>query len=259
MTDNRDAEDFPVQSFKDHFSTQSNGYARYRPTYPKALFKFLASVAPDRANAWDCATGNGQAAVALSEYFSSVVASDASSAQVEKAALDGDVRYMVATAEQSGLPDESIDLITVAQAFHWFDQQAFFDEAARVLRSNGVLAIWCYTQCTIEPEIDALIDRLYRDIVGPYWPPERTIVESGYAKVALPGEAIAVPNFSMSLTWTVADMLGYLRTWSACERYIADKGRDPVTEIEEGLSRAWGGNARRVSWPLQVKVSCLIQ
>ncbi len=241
--------------FKDHFSRQAGGYARHRPTYPGQLFSFLASQVHVPATCWDCATGNGQAAVALADHFDQVIASDASAAQIAEAAVHPKVNYRVATAERSGLDANSIDLLTVGQAFHWFDQGAFFSEAKRVLRPNGVLALWCYEICEVSEACDMLIGRLYTDIVGEFWLPERALIEQGYDGVDLPGEAIDAPEFDMSLDWTAADMLGYLRTWSAAKRYEAVHGTDPVEQIEALLHEAWGLDARRVSWPLKLKIS----
>lgn len=243
-----------TSEFKDHFSRQASGYARYRPSYPQQLFRFLASLVGDPAVCWDCATGNGQAAVALAEYFQQVVASDASDSQIAEAAAHPKVSYRVATAEHSGLDASSVDLVTVGQAFHWFDQDAFIAEAQRVLRPNGVLALWCYEICKVTASCDAVIDRLYTDIVGEFWPPERVLIEQGYDGVELPGEMIPTPAFDMSLDWTPADMLGYLRTWSATKRYESSKGSDPVEQIEGALHDAWGPGERRVSWPLKLKV-----
>ena len=241
--------------FKDHFSTLSDGYARYRPTYPAELFQFLASVASAKTVAWDCATGSGQVAVALSDHFSNVVASDASQAQIDAATRHAGVEYRVATAEQSGLAGSSVDLITVGQAFHWFDEALFMAEARRVLRPEGVLAIWCYELCEVNEECNTVVDRLYRDILDGYWTPERMMVEQGYSGVTMPGMPVLAPELAMSFDWHVADMLGYLRSWSACKRYETQVGSDPVAEIAAELRSVWGDGVRRVVWPLAIKVS----
>ena len=241
--------------FKDHFSARSDSYAQYRPTYPPDLFQFLASVVEGHSVAWDCATGSGQAALALADYFKEVIASDASESQIAAAIPHPRVNYRVARAEQSGLADNCVDLLTVGQAFHWFDEAAFFSEAQRVLTPSGVLAIWCYELCHVATECDAIVDTLYREIVGEYWPPERVTIDQGYSRVTLPGEAVAVPTFDMLLDWEVSDMLGYLRTWSASKRFEVEKGSDPVALIEVQLAAAWGDRARRVTWPLHIKAS----
>ena len=160
-------------TFKDHFSDQASDYARFRPNYPHELFAYLGSLVLARECAWDCGTGSGQAAVALAEFFDRVVATDASEKQILSATKSSRVEYPIAPAENSGLSSHSLDLIAVAQALHWFDLDAFYMEAKRVLKPDGILAVWCYGLLEIGPEIDAIINRFYREIVGPYWPPER--------------------------------------------------------------------------------------
>lgn len=248
---------FEDQSFKDHFSESSSGYAKHRPTYPDELFQFLASLTTDHGSAWDCATGSGQVAVALSSYYADVVASDASQSQIDAAVAHPGVNYRVARAEASGLSDSSQDIVTVGQALHWFDEDAFMAEAGRVLKTDGVLAVWFYELCSVNAECDVIVDSLYREIVGEYWPPERVKIEGGYADVTMPGATIPVPPLEMTVDWDAADMLGFLRTWSACKRYETDKGSDPVVLIEAKLAEAWGSERRRVTWPLQMRASRL--
>jgi len=242
------------QDFKDHFSEQSADYARHRPRYPEALFAFLAGLTARHALAWDCATGNGQAAIALSAHFERVIATDASGAQIDAALAHPGVSYRVAPAEASGLDAHSIDLITVGQALHWFDHARFFAEARRVAAPGGILAAWCYELCEVSAACDAVVGTLYTDIVGDYWPPERRLIEARYADIEIPGTPLEAPRFAMRLDWSAADMLGYLRTWSACKRYQADRGDDPVARIEAELRAAWGDVLRPVSWPLTVRV-----
>ncbi|MFQ5982024.1 MAG: class I SAM-dependent methyltransferase [Woeseiaceae bacterium] len=242
------------QSFRDHFSGHSRSYACYRPTYPESLFAFLADCCAERRLAWDCATGNGQAARALIRYFERVLATDASEAQIRAAESHPDIEFLVARAEATRLADNSTDLITVAQALHWFDITDFFDEAHRVLVPGGVLAVWSYERCFVSVACDALIKELYADIIGPYWPPQRRLVEDGYRGIELPMPSIAPPEFTMKIDWTAQEMLGYLRTWSASQRYLADRGSDPVSLIEDRLNAAWGEGTREVSWPLNVKI-----
>lgn len=244
----------PGPDFKDHFSAQSAGYARHRPHYPPELFTHLAGLG-GRKLAWDCATGNGQAAIALAPHFERVVATDASRAQIDAAMSHPGVSYRVATAEESGLPDDSADLITVGQALHWFDTARFFDEASRVLVAGGCVAAWCYELCHVSAGCDAVVERLYTAIVGPFWPPERRLIEERYAGIEFPGTAVATPPFEMGAQWTVNEMLGYLRTWSACQHYRRQHGSDPVGLIEDDLRAAWGTATRAVHWPLTVRVS----
>ena len=244
-------------SFKDHFSEQSAQYANYRPRYPAELFQILADQCQRRELAWDCATGNGQAAVALGEFFESVIATDASDTQIASAIPHANVSCRVATAEVSGLDDASVDLLTVGQALHWFDHERFFTEAGRVLASGGVLAVWCYGLCHVNDACDGVVDELYTDIANEFWPPERRHIEERYAGITMPAAEIDVPRVNMYADWTADDMLGYLRTWSACRCYRKAHDRDPVTLIAGKLQDAWGTDSRPVCWPLTLKACCL--
>lgn len=242
-------------TFKDHFSSRAADYAVFRPRYPDALFEFLASEAPARDAAWDCATGNGQAAVGLARHFTRLVATDASEAQIAQATPHPRVEYRVAVAENSGLPDRSIDLVTVAQALHWLDRAAFFREARRVLAPRGLVAVWCYGQAQIEPAIDAILRRFYSETVGPYWPPERPIVDSGYRTIEFPFHELSTPSLSIDRELTLDELAGYLRTWSATRRYIDDHGVDPVGDVIAEIAPIWGDRSARhaARWPLSVR------
>ncbi len=239
--------------FKDHFSAQSGAYERYRPDYPAGLFEWLAGVVPGRGLALDVASGNGQAAVGLAAYFDSVIASEASAAQLAAARPHPRVTYRQEPAEALSAATGSVDLVAVAQAAHWFDWPRFTAEAARVLRPGGVLAIWSYGNCAVTPAIDRLLADFFRDAVGPWWPRERRHVEEAYRSLELPFPAIAAPEFSMHTRWDVAAMLGYLDTWSAVRRCRARTGRDPLLHLAAPLREAWGGGARPVAWPLTFK------
>ncbi|MGB5354156.1 MAG: class I SAM-dependent methyltransferase [Woeseia sp.] len=243
-----------TQNFKDHFSGHAAAYASARPTYPDALFEFLASSCRARDCAWDCATGNGQAALQLARHFTKVIATDASEQQVLASTPHERISYRVAAAESSGLADASVDLVTVAQALHWFDVDQFFVEAARVLTSGGVLAVWGYGLCQVTPAVDRIVLDLY-DELDPYWPAERSIVDSGYSGISLPFAALDCPVFSMHVDWDAAAMLAYLETWSATQRCRADTGREPVKAIAAALRAAWGQGSRAVHWPLFLKAS----
>jgi SAM-dependent methyltransferase len=242
--------------FADHFSDQSHDYARFRPSYPPDLFAWLAEVAPERRLAWDCATGSGQATLGLSEHFDQVVASDASDAQLAGATPHPRVRYLRARAEAPGLAGGRFDLITVAQALHWFDLDAFYQEVRRLLRPDGVLAVWSYQLLRCEPGVDALLDRFDRDIVGPYWPPERRLVDNGYRDLPFPFAELPAPGFDMRADWDLYQLRGYLGTWSSVQRYRKALGRDPLQRLGPEFAAAWGDASaeRRIRWPLALRV-----
>jgi ubiquinone/menaquinone biosynthesis C-methylase UbiE len=242
--------------FKDHFSKQAADYAKFRPRYPKQLFQWLASIAPGRDLAWDCATGNGQAAVELAEVFGRVVATDASEKQVANAERHAGVQYRVASAEASGLESSSIDLITVAQALHWFDLAKFYSEARRVLKPRGIVAAWAYKLATVARPIDAVVNHYYEDVVGPYWPAERGLVEK-FEELSFPFPAVETPAFEMVVEWNVEQLLGYLGTWSATQRFMAAEKCNPLEGVEKELRKVWGAETRRVTWPLTIKVGRL--
>lgn len=239
-------------TFKDHFSGQSGEYRKYRPDYPPALFDWLASVAPGRRLAIDVATGNGQAAVGLARHFERVIATEPSAEQLREARPHPRVEYRQEPAESMSAETVSADLVTVAQAAHWFDWPRFTAEVARALRKGGVLAIWSYNNCQVTPAIDRLVADFSRDVVGPYWPRERRIVEEGYRSFALPFAPMAVPAFEMTTRWDREAMLGYLDTWSAVRRCRAATARDPLALLAQPLAEAWGAGPRDMRWPLTV-------
>lgn len=240
--------------FQDHFSGHAADYAAHRPTYPQALFRYLASLAQERSCAWDCATGNGQAACALAEHFAEVVATDASERQLRQAVPHPKVRYLEAPAEDVPLEARSVDLVTVAQALHWFELEAFYQEVGRVLKPGGLLAVWCYGLTTIAPEIDAWMAEFHHQVIGPYWPIGREHIEARYETLPFPYQMLLVPALEMRQSWTLEAFAAYLRTWSAVKRYLAAESCDPVGPLEERLRPVWGEGARGVSWPLTVKV-----
>lgn len=247
-----------TRDFIDHFGAVSGGYAHFRPSYPAALFAWLAEVAPTHQLAWDCATGTGQAALALADHFKAVIATDASASQLAAAEPHPGVQYRLGPAENPGLEAASIDLVTVAQALHWFERPRFFAEVERVLRPGGVLAVWSYGVTTVEGKgVDDLVQHFYQCIVGPYWPAERALVENGYRDLELPFRDLPAPSFAMTTAWSLEQLLGYLATWSASARYRVARGSDPLDQIRQQLAAAWGeASAKRlIHWPLSVKAA----
>ncbi len=243
-------------SFQDNFSRQAAEYSRYRPTYPDELFAFLASIAPGDALAWDCATGNGQAARGLIRHFRRVIATDASDRQIAHAPATGGIEYRVMPAEATDIEDASVDLITAAAALHWFDLERFYAEANRVLRPGGVIAAWSYSDSAADPEVQPTLSRYGMEIVGPYWSPSLRNLWDGYGKLPFPFDDITPPPQNVHVEWTLEELRGYLGTWSAVQKFIEVRGYDPFTEIEGELGDIWGDPATRrpIRFPMEVRV-----
>jgi SAM-dependent methyltransferase len=242
-------------SFKDHFSKQAGDYAKFRPRYPRKLFEYLGSIAPSRQLAWDCGTGNGQASVGLATAFDRVIATDASEKQIANAQPHERVEYRAAPAESSGIASETVDLIMVAQALHWFDLDRFYDEVRRVLKKNSVLAASAYNLLRIEPAIDEVINRYYYEVVGPFWLPERKLVEN-FSELPFPFHELDPPEFEMTAQWNLDHLVGYLGTWSSTQRFIAETDGDPLEQISDELRTGWGDpqQTRKVRWPLTLRI-----
>ncbi len=242
--------------FKDHFSRQAKDYVRYRPRYPKELFAYLSSLCPEHHTAWDCATGNGQAALGLTKYFELVIATDASAEQIANAFDHPQIDYRVVPAEACDITDHCIDLVTVAQGLHWLDLHGFYREVRRVLKPGGVIAAWAYALCHISPEIDAVIQRYYWETVGPYWPPERKFIETGYRDLPFPFAEIEPPGFAILHHWTRDDLLGYLNTWSATWRYFEATGIHPLPAVGAELEPLWPhpDEKKTVQWSIFLRV-----
>jgi SAM-dependent methyltransferase len=243
-------------TFKDHFSGHADDYAAYRPTYPPGLFAYLAGLAPARELAWDAGCGSGQAALGLAAHFARVVATDPSAEQIRHAVAHERILYKVEPAERSSLAPSSADLIVVAQALHWFDLDRFYGEARRVLKPGGALAAWCYGLTRVSPEIDPIVDDFYRNVVGPYWPPERRYIDERYASLPFPFTELDAPAFEMSARWSLDEFVGYLGTWSAVKRYRRERGEEALTLIRDRLARVWSPaqEKRAVRWPIHMRL-----
>jgi len=241
------------------FSPFAKEYARSRPGYPPELFDYLASLLERRERAWDCATGNGQAALELARHFGSVVATDLSAEQIRHATPHPRVEYRVVAAEESGLEPASVDLLTVASAIHWFGLDRFYAEARRVIRRGGVLAAWSYHAGRMEPPFGEILERFYRDVVQPYFAPGSKLVDEGYRNLILPGEPIPAPQFWMKADWNLDQMLAFVGTWTGTQEYARRRGESPVPLVAEPLERMWGERAavRTLRWPLAIRVSRL--
>ena len=241
--------------FKDHFSRQSADYRRYRPAYPPALVEFVASVAPARALAVDCATGSGQAAVALAAHFEAVLAVDGSVNQLARAEPHPRVHYAAALAERLPVGDRSVVLVAAAQAAHWFDFERFHAECRRVLVPGGVVAVWTYEMFRVDGPLDAVFDDFYRNVLGDDWPPERRYVEQGYRTLPFPWQELPSPGFVFEAEWSLEQVLGYLSTWSALQRHRDRLGEDPLVALEPRLVALWPrSGALRLRWPLHLRI-----
>jgi SAM-dependent methyltransferase len=243
-------------SFKDHFSGHADDYKLFRPAYPPELFTYLASLVPHDSQVWDCGTGNGQAAIDLAAHFQRVFATDASAEQIRQAEPHPRVEYAVAPAERCPLPDRSVNLATVAQALHWFDLEKFYREVRRVCKPGGFLAAWTYNLLSVNAAIDPILDRLQSEFVGPYWPPERALVDAGYRTIAFPFEEFPIPQFEMPADWDFNRVLGYMNTWSSTKAFIRAKGFNPLERLAPDFLKAWGDPAqvRTVRWQFYIRI-----
>ncbi|MFC2134171.1 class I SAM-dependent methyltransferase [Bacteroidota bacterium] len=240
------------EKFKDEFSKQAELYSKFRPRYPKELFKYLSSLVQSNDLVWDCASGSGQAAVGIAPYFKKVIASDASAKQIENAISNEKISYKIFPAEKPDLETDSVDLITIAQALHWLKIHRFFTESKRVLKPDGIIAVWFYQLPVISPSIDKVIRKLYNKILGNYWRPERQMIDSGYSGIPFPFQKLYSPKFEMKSRWSYRDLMGYLSTWSAVQRYKTDKRKNPLKLIDKELAKQFRNveNFIEVDWPL---------
>ncbi|KQP41034.1 SAM-dependent methyltransferase [Methylobacterium sp. Leaf104] len=246
--------------FKDHFSAQSAGYAAHRPTYPRDLVDALADAAPRQSLALDCACGTGQLSVLLASRFEAVVATDASAEQIAHATPHARIRYGTAPAERSGLPESSVDLVTVAQAAHWLELPAFYAEVRRIARPGAILALVTYGVLHVDdPAVDAVMQHFYGQTLGPHWPPERRHVEDGYRALPFPFPEIGMPDLAIALSWNLPDLIGYTETWSAVRAIERAIGRAPIAAFQDALASAWGDPdaQRAIRWPLSLRAGRL--
>ncbi|MCD9017283.1 class I SAM-dependent methyltransferase [Parachryseolinea silvisoli] len=240
---------------KDYFSGHAKVYAAFRPAYPVALYDFIFRHLPQRRRAWDCATGNGQVARHLAQHFQHVDATDISQQQLDNAYRADNITYSVAPAEKSGFADGRFDLITVAQALHWFDTHAFYQEVRRTGAPGGLLAVWGYASLRIEPFVDEIITDFYSRIVGPYWDDARRLVEERYLTIPFPFPEIPSPGFHIDVVWTLDHLAGYLESWSATQKYTRATGINPVPELCGRLRAYWSENdTKTVRFPIFLRL-----
>ena len=237
----------------DLFGDRAREYARSRPTYPEALFDHLARLVPARGLAWDCGAGSGQTARSLAPRFATVVATDASVRQLVHAEVgDAHVHRVAAVAEAAPLRAGCADLVTASAALHWFDRPRFFAEVARVARPGAILAVWSYYRALIAPGVDELLVHFAENVISPWWPAGMQLNRDAYRSLDLPFERLPWPGFEAEGAMRLADLLEFMRTWSASQAWQRERGTDPVEEVRAEITRAWGDPAaeRRVRWPL---------
>ncbi|MEO8148236.1 MAG: class I SAM-dependent methyltransferase [Bacteroidia bacterium] len=242
--------------FKDHFSRQSDIYVKYRPHYPESLYAYLSSFTNEHKLAWDCGTGNGQAAIGLAKVYDKVIATDPSEQQIKNCIPNEKVKYLVEKAEHTSIESNSVDLITIANALHWFDFDTFYKEANRVLKYNGIIAAWSYCLPSVSPEIDEIINHFHYITLNDYWLPENRLVEKKYATVPFPFEQIDSPVFYSEKIMNLKDFISYLNTWSAVQRFIDINKFNPTEELQIEIMKIWNKTdaEKKVTWELTLKV-----
>jgi len=246
---------------KDLFSKQSDLYARYRPTYPKELYDYVLSFVKEKLIAWDCATGNGQAAIVLSQYFKKVIATDISAAQIDKATVKENIEYLVCPAESMPFEENKFDLVTVAQAYHWIKWDEFRKEVTRVCKNNAVIAVWMYyNHTTGDKRVDDAVQAFYENVTKPYWDYERKYVEEKYAAVKFDYDLLPIKTFDSTLNWQREDLIGYISSWSAIQKMIKVNDMSPIPIIEEEIIKLWPeGEVKKVVFPIYLKLGRIIK
>jgi SAM-dependent methyltransferase len=242
--------------FKDHFSSAAAGYAAHRPSYPRELAETLAGLSPSRQRAWDAGCGSGQLSTVLAEVFEEVAATDASAAQIASAIPHPRVRYSMAPAEASGLPERSVDCAVAAQAAHWFDLDRYYGEVRRVAKGGGLLALVTYNIMRVTDEVDWVILEFYAGPLEKHWPPERRVVEEGYRSLPFPFPEVKAPPLELHQRWTLRQMVGYVGTWSAVQSLRRSGGQSEFERFESKLEAVWGNPevVRDVRWPLNLRL-----
>jgi ubiquinone/menaquinone biosynthesis C-methylase UbiE len=240
---------------KDNFSSRSDKYQKFRPTYPEKLYNFLLSIIENKQAAWDCGTGNGQVAQELAKYFNTVFATDISETQVQHAVKLSNIFYSVEAAEKTSFPSKTFDLITVAQAIHWFDFEPFYKEVERTMKPGGKLAVIGYGLFKSDEKTDLVINRFYHEIIGSYWDKERKYVDENYQTIPFPFKEIKSPDLQNIFEWTFEQMIGYLETWSAVQHYIKANHHNPIDLVSNDLRLAWADdNIKKIRFPIFLRI-----
>lgn len=246
---------FNVMAFQDHFSKLAEEYSRHRPMYPAEMFAYLSSLAPLKELAWDCGTGNGQAAMGLARWFERVVATDGSQEQLRQAARHPRITYLAEQAERTTIDSGVVDLVTAGTAVHWFDLDSFYREVRRVSKGGAILAVWTYHLPIIETLVDRWLEDFYRVKLADYWPARIEYLDKKYRTLPFPFEEIEAPPFSAVADWDVYCLVGFLSSWSASRRYVDAKGEEAFGRFMQELMEVWGDiGSRTITWPLHFRI-----
>lgn len=239
---------------KDLFSEHSESYQKVRPSYSKEIIAQILLHVPEREMAWDVGAGSGQFTQWLSPYFTQVLATDISENQLQHAPVLDNVRYAVNNASHSGLIAHVVDLVTVAQAIHWFNFDGFYQEVKRVLKPNGVLAVIGYGLIQIQDDIlDTKVRHLYQNSLKGYWDLERRYIDESYQTIPFPFDEVSMVRLELRYVWSVQQLFEYLTTWSAVQHYERKTGHSALTEIADDL-KVYQGQSIEVVFPVLLRL-----
>ena len=232
-------------------------YAAGRPVYPPTLAFALAGLVTRHDLAVDVGCGSGQLSVQLAEHFKAVRAFDPSASQLKVARAHPRVSYASAPAEALPLSDGAANLITAAQAAHWFDRPRFYAEVRRIAAPGAVLALITYNNAEADTEAMKPIGQLYHAL-DPWWRPEREHVETGYARFDFPFDEIAVSGGAIVHDWDFSAMRAYLESWSALRAARAAGEGAMADRYLAAAQAAWGPGRIRVRWPITVRAGRIV-
>lgn len=237
---------------KDLFSAQSELYQQARPTYPQSLIDSLIQQLKGFDRAWDCGAGSGQLTRLIAPYFQQVIATDLSQNQLDQAPALSNVSYLQQAAEQCTFPDQYFDLITVAQAIHWFDFEKFYAQVKRTLKADGLFAVIGYGLLTLEDAfLNDRLQQLYHQTLNGFWDAERRYIDEQYQSIPFPFQDIPMPQFQIELHWTGQQLWDYLQTWSAVQHYQDHMRVSALADLQDILLIR---QPMRVTFPLLLRV-----
>jgi len=244
----------------DLFSTQAKTYKKYRPLYPKEFLNEILSLTKNQSCCWDCGTGNGQVAQYMADYFEKVYATDISENQLKEAEKRQNIIYKKERAEATSFEDNQFDIITVAQAIHWFDFKPFYEEVRRTAKNNGIIAIWGYGLLEIEAACDQIIKHFYHETIGPYWNEQRKHIDSHYETIDFVFSEIKLSKqYQIEHHMNLSQLEGYFNSWSSVQNYIRSEGKNPVNELINELSKYWQNpkESKKIRYPIFAKIGII--